>query len=594
MSLAARNGRRAAPGTLVTELADAIRTHVAPGMHLHFASTPSRSNAAVRELARAFLGTRPGFALSSTGFHSMAHVLPMLGLADRLIGCFFGDHYPAPRPNPLYARAIDAGTTLEHWSLWSLVASFRAGAEGNDWVVNRSLRGTTMARELARRGAYREIAVPDEPGAPPGEPRTIALCAALRPDVTFVHAAAADDEGNVIMSCPLSEGLWSSLAARRGVIVTVERIVPASVMRRRATSIALPPHRVLAVCEEPFGAHPQPFHCTADLAIPSYRDDFEHYERWRAMASGGDGFVAFVDGVLRAPDGRAAYRDYVGADPLACLRAVDAAPPSPRITVPTPARRIPTAADQLIVAGARQLVARTRAIGARVLIAGIGHAFFAARLAQLQLAAAGVALRVMVETGLYDIDCGPDGHGYLLAYDNIARARRLSAVDDVLGVLACGADNRCIAALGAAQIDRDGNLNSTRQGGKLLVGAGGACDIAASAAEVVVMIRLAPGRLVDEVDYITSPGHAVRSVVTDRCVLTRPARRAAGAPWTIASLTASEPAASFAHAVAALERDCPWRLEPANDLGFAPAITDEEARLLDTVDPTGKYRQRAG
>lgn len=220
---------------LVTPLADAIEAHVAPGMHLHFASTPSRSNAAIREVARAFLGTRPGFRISITGFHSMAHLLPMLGLADRLTACFFGDHYPVPRPNPLYTRLVAEGVVLDHWALWSMIASLRAGAQGDDWVVNRSLRGTTIAAELAARGDYRELTVPDgadpgeraDPGdagerGEPGDPadpaacpefydadahtqvrchsarstpsRSVALCAALRPDVTFVHAAAADQD----------------------------------------------------------------------------------------------------------------------------------------------------------------------------------------------------------------------------------------------------------------------------------------------------------------------------------------------------------------------------------------------------------------
>ncbi|MBC7978853.1 MAG: glutaconate CoA-transferase, partial [Myxococcales bacterium] len=151
-------------------------------MHLHFASTPSRSNAAIREVARAFLDQQPGFRISSTGLHSMAHLLPLLGLADRLTACFFGDHYPAPRPSPLYSRLAAAGVVLEHWPLWSMVASFRAGAQGDDWVVNRSLRGTSIAAELAARGEYREVEI---------GPRTIGLCAALRPDVTFLHAAAA-------------------------------------------------------------------------------------------------------------------------------------------------------------------------------------------------------------------------------------------------------------------------------------------------------------------------------------------------------------------------------------------------------------------
>jgi acyl CoA:acetate/3-ketoacid CoA transferase alpha subunit len=613
---------------LVMRLPDAIRSYVAPGMHLHFASTPSRSNAAIREIARMFIDTRPGFQLSATGFHSMAHLLPMLGLAERLVACFFGDHYPAPRPNRLYTQLAAAGVAFQHWPLWSMVASFRAGAEGTDWVVNRSLRGTTMAAELAAQSAYREVALPvrsPEARWPPPVATTVGLCAALRPDVTFVHAAAADAEGHVIMSGPLSEGLWSALAARDGVIVTVERIASVAETRAHPTMIELPPHRVLAICEEPFGAHPQPFYGVAELGIAGYRDDFDHYERWRALTVDPARFAGFADAVLRAPDGALAYRDYVGRGRLAALRApepprfVAESSPDSRgvpgfasiatsgaasITIPGVAPGAASGAgsdaagperaaiDQLIVAGARQLVARVRAIGARVLIGGIGHAFFAARLAQLQLARDGIALRVMVETGLYDVDCGPESHGYLLAYDNVTRARRLTAVDDILGVLTCGADNHCIAALGAAQIDRYGNLNSTRLGGQLLVGSGGACDIAASAEEVVVMTRLLPGRLVADLEYITSPGHGVRSVVTDRCVLMRSSPR--HGMWTIASVTEPRPATTVALAVAALQRECQWPLAPAPELAYAQPITPSEAKLLDVLDPTGTYRHRTG
>lgn len=591
---------------LVVPLADAIRTHVAPGMHLHLASTSSRSNAAIRELARTFLGTRPGFTLSSTGFHSMAHLLPRLGLADRLIGCFFGDHYPAPRPNPLYNQLEAAGVALEHWPLWTLIASLRAGAQGDRWVINRSLHGTTMARDLAARGHYRELTIAGDPQECE-PPERIAMCAALRPDIAFVHAAAADEDGNVLMSGPLSEGPWSALAARRGAIVTVERLVPASVTRAHRASIVLPPHRVLAICEEPFGAHPQPLLAPPGLDLASYRDDFEHYERWRTMATDDKALADFVDRVLRADDGAAAYRAYVGGPQLARLQ--EPAPASTArttgtITAVAPVSQDPRS-DALIVAGARQLARRAVAIGAQVMIAGIGHAFFAARLAQQTLAADGYTLRVMVETGLYDLDCGPDGHGYLLAYENMSRARRTSAIDDILGVLVGGANNRCLAALGAAQIDADGNLNSTRVGGRLLIGSGGACDIAALAHEAVVITRLSPGRLVDELEYITSPGHAVRSVVTDRCVL---ARHRGG--WEIDSVAAGAGPAREPHgertgakgfaptdlqdAITMIERDCAWPLQRRAGLAFAPAITAAEAQLLTTLDPTGKHRHRAG
>jgi acyl CoA:acetate/3-ketoacid CoA transferase alpha subunit len=614
--------------SVVMPLAQAVRRFVRPGQHLHFASTPSRSNASVREVARAFLGTRPGFTIGSTGFHSMAHALPLLRLADRLVGCFFGDHYPAPRPNALYSRAAAAGVALEQWSLWSLVSSLRAGAQGDRWAFNRSLAGTTIAAELASAGLYREVADPAEPG------RRVGLLAAMRPDLTFVHGAAADEDGHVILSGPLSEGVWSALAARQGIIVTVERIAPTAWTREHPDLIVLPPHRVLAVCEEPFGAHPQPFHSAPAMGIPSYRDDFEHYERWRRLTGDEAGFGAFVGSVLEAGgDGGAAYRSWVGrehldrlvvaptrrghgrawtpippgtarsgelpASPLAraAASAADAAARATRaVRAPTAPAGIDdlAAVERLIVAGARRLAARAQAIGARVLLAGIGHAFFAARLAQHRLAAAGHPIRVMVETGIYDLDCGPDGHGYLLAYDNIAHARRLTSIDDILGVLGCGADNRCIAVLGAAQIDRRGNLNSTRLAdGRILVGSGGACDIAAGVDEVVVMTRLGPGRLVDRVDYLTSPGRAVRTVVTDRGVLTR-----RGDAWTLAALAPpTVPVAlgpdDIDDQVAAIRRDCGWDFDTATGLDADPPIDDGERQLLTLLDPDGTYRRRS-
>ena len=109
-----------------------------------------------------------------------------------------------------------------------------------------------------------------------------------------------------------------------------------------------------------------------------------------------------------------------------------------------------------------------------------------------------------------------------------------------------------------------------------------------------MLTRLLPGRLVDAVDYVTSPGHAVGSVVTERGVLTRPAPRGGrdrGETWTIARLPAGEPGQTVEHSVAALVRDCPWPLVTAGDLGFAAPISADEARLLDALDPAGKYRQ---
>jgi len=67
------------------------------------------------------------------------------------------------------------------------------------------------------------------------------------------------------------------------------------------------------------------------------------------------------------------------------------------------------------------------------------------------------------------------------------------------------------ALLGAAQIDKFGNLNSTCIGDYQhpsirFSGSGGACDAACLAAEVIVFMQHEKRRFVDKVDYLTSPG----------------------------------------------------------------------------------------
>ncbi len=68
-----------------------------------------------------------------------------------------------------------------------------------------------------------------------------------------------------------------------------------------------------------------------------------------------------------------------------------------------------------------------------------------------------------------------------------------------------------IAFLGAAQIDRCGNLNSTCIGDYhkpkvRFPGSGGACDAASLASGVIIFMQLGKKRFVEKLDYLTSPG----------------------------------------------------------------------------------------
>jgi glutaconate CoA-transferase, subunit B len=83
---------------------------------------------------------------------------------------------------------------------------------------------------------------------------------------------------------------------------------------------------------------------------------------------------------------------------------------------------------------------------------------------------------------------------------------------DMLGVMSLLQSGRVhLGFLGAAEVDRFGNLNSTQVQGAngltRLPGSGGACDIASLAHRFVVLLEHSKRRLPERVSYVTSPGN---------------------------------------------------------------------------------------
>src|SRR5713226_3702470 len=83
---------------------------------------------------------------------------------------------------------------------------------------------------------------------------------------------------------------------------------------------------------------------------------------------------------------------------------------------------------------------------------------------------------------------------------------------DMLGVMSLLQSGRVhLGFLGAAEVDRFGNLNSTEvrgpKGPTRLPGSGGACDIASLAHRFVVLLEHSKERLPERVSYVTSPGN---------------------------------------------------------------------------------------
>jgi len=92
----------------------------------------------------------------------------------------------------------------------------------------------------------------------------------------------------------------------------------------------------------------------------------------------------------------------------------------------------------------------------------------------------GVPVELVAEIGLYGFFPRP-GEPFIFSNRNISTCKALTTVETVLGLHVSGRHNRCLAIIGAAQIDVCGNINSTyAASGKFLVGSGGANDIASA------------------------------------------------------------------------------------------------------------------
>lgn len=91
---------------------------------------------------------------------------------------------------------------------------------------------------------------------------------------------------------------------------------------------------------------------------------------------------------------------------------------------------------------------------------------------------------------------------------NIFRATQCLEMLSVMSLLQSGRVH--LGFLGAAEVDRFGNLNSTQVQGKQgmvrLPGSGGACDIASLAHRFVVLLEHKKERLPERVSFLTSPG----------------------------------------------------------------------------------------
>ena len=246
--------------------------------------------------------------------------------------------------------------------------------------------------------------------------------------------------------------------------------------------------------------------------------------------------------------------------------------------------------EMMIAAAARELA------GQRVCFVGIGLPNIAVNLARLTAAP---DLELIYEAGAY----GARPARLPLSIGDptiVTGATSVMSMAELFGYyLQRGLVD--VGFLGAAQIDRCGNINSTVIGDyeaprTRLPGSGGACEIAIHARQVFVIMRQSRRSFVESIDFRTSPGNPGRDSPAAR------RRKAQGWSGRGPSVVVTDLAVyhfddegqmrlDSLHPGATLEQvhqSMGWQVRVSPQPSTTPAPTPEELRLIrEVLDPDG-------
>ncbi len=208
--------------------------------------------------------------------------------------------------SPAFRRAAEnSEIELQEWSNASFQWRFRAAAMGIPFMPTRILMGTDTFKYSAAK------VVKD-----PFTGMKIALLPACYPDTVFIHVHRCDVYGNCQIDGITIEDIDLSRAARK-LVVTTEKIIENSEIRREPWRTSIPFYYVDAVCEVPFGSHP------GNMPYEYYFDE-EHIGMYLKMAKTPEGAKEYVDKYVRDVSDFEEYLSLVGGvKKLAYLRRVE-------------------------------------------------------------------------------------------------------------------------------------------------------------------------------------------------------------------------------------------------------------------------------
>jgi glutaconate CoA-transferase subunit A len=164
--------------------------------------------------------------------------------------------------SPHARRVMESGeVAFTEWTNYALAVRLKAAAMGLPFLPARNMLGTDTFRHSA--ACLIECPFTGE---------KLAALPALCPDVSAIHVHEADRYGNCRIRGTSVADLDLARASKR-LIITCERLIPNTEIRRDPTQTVIPFCCVDAVCEVPYGSYPgnMPY---------EYFSDETHLRQW--------------------------------------------------------------------------------------------------------------------------------------------------------------------------------------------------------------------------------------------------------------------------------------------------------------------------
>jgi glutaconate CoA-transferase subunit A len=200
-----------------------------------------------------------------------------------------------------YRRSLEKGIPhkieVEEYTNLSLPMMLLAGSMGMPFVPVKDMLGTDILKVKSFMGdnKYKLIDSPFD-----GSPTL--LVPALNPDVAIIQVQQADESGNAQIWGIGGDCKVGANAAKK-VIVCCERLVSREIIGKDPSRTIVPSFKVVAVVEEPFGAHPG--------YTPGFYDvDFSFGSLYQQASNTVEGFQEFLKEWVYDIEDRTAYTQH--------------------------------------------------------------------------------------------------------------------------------------------------------------------------------------------------------------------------------------------------------------------------------------------